>query len=154
MNVKKVKKTKTKRNKTGERQNGTASQKYSKDTSLRQLWLVNYDGDRTGTSMLDLGYYPLIHPSRHVWAYYCVPLSSPSFLCRDPFRHETNVSSLLPPSCAIPPRPVLLHSSRPLVVGHDTEALRSSTRHPINLFPRPPQVACTPHQLFSEHHTP
>ena len=40
-------------------------------TSSRHLWPVN-KGERTSTSPLALGY-PLLGPSRHVWAYYCMP---------------------------------------------------------------------------------
>ena len=39
-------------------------------TSSRHLWLVN-KGERTSTSPLPLGY--LLDPSRHVWAYDCMP---------------------------------------------------------------------------------
>ena len=41
------------------------------DTSSRHLWLINY-GERTSTSLLALGF-TLLGPSRHVWAYYCMP---------------------------------------------------------------------------------
>ena len=47
--------------------------KRPEDTSSRHLWLVNcVYGERTSTSPLALGY-PLLGPSRHVRAYYCMP---------------------------------------------------------------------------------
>ena len=72
--VKKAQRQERSKTKQTQHQRNTTSYlriKRPEDTSSRYLWLVNY-GERTSTSPLALGY-PLLGPSRHVRAYYCIP---------------------------------------------------------------------------------
>ena len=97
------------------------------------LWLINYDR-RTSRSTLSLGH-PLIGPSRHVRVYYCMPKSSPGFLCSDLYCHETFRPLFRRPA----PFPLLPGcSSRPLVgVNTESSEFVQETTHP--LFFRPPR---------------
>ena len=54
---------------------------------MHHLWLIKYD-TRIITNMLGLNNC-VLGPSRHVRAYYRMPLFSPDFLFSDPFGHET-----------------------------------------------------------------
>ena len=78
--------------------------------------------------------------------YYCVPLSSPDFLCSDPFHHVL----FRPLFCRPAPFPLVLGCSRSLV-GVDAEGSEVVQETPHLLFFLPPHTARAPHQ-FSEHH--
>ena len=105
--------------------------------------VVNH-GERTKTSPLALGY-PLLRPSRHVRVYYCTPLSSPGFLCSDPFRHETFRPFFRRPAQF----PLVLDCSRPLVgVDAESSEVVQETPHPVFFLgsprsPRPPPILRT-----------
>ena len=93
---------------------------------MHHLWLIKYD-TRIITNMLRLNNC-VLGPSRHVRAYYRMPLFSPDFLFSDPFGHETFR---------------LLLRCLPLA-GVDTEssAIAQKISHP--LFFLPPHAARAP----------
>ena len=73
----------------------------------------------------------------HSITYYCVPSSSPDFLCSDSFHHEM----FRPLFCRPAPFPLVLGCSRPLVMP---KALRSSRKQPIHSFSWPPTQSAPP----------
>ena len=70
-----------------------------------QIWRA------TSTSTLALDY-PLLGPLRHVRAYYRMSLSSPGFLCSDPFHHG-KCGALRVRASSPPLFVVILRSSQP-----------------------------------------
>ena len=74
-------------------------------------------------------------PFRHVRAYYCMPQSSPGFLCSDPFRHEM----FRPKFHRSVTFPLALGCSRPLA-GVDAESSEVVQETPPStfFFPGPP----------------
>ena len=118
------------------------------DTSSRHLWLINY-GERTSTSPLPLGY-PLLGPSRHVRAYYCMAKSSNSlfiYSSSDPSRHETFRPLFRRPASS----PLVLGCCSRSMVGVDAKSSEVVQETPHPLFFLIPHAARAPHQ-FSEHH--
>ena len=102
----------------------------SEDTSWRHLWLID-DDERTSTNTLALGY-PLIGPSGHVRAYYCMPQSNPGFSAAIHFTMKRSA----PCSAALYHLPsswaAIVHSSA------SSEVVRpGNTRS--SLFPGPPR---------------
>ena len=94
-------------------------------------------------SPLALGY-PLLGPSHHVRAHYCMPYSSPGFLCRDQIRHETFRHLFHRPGSF----PIVLGSgcSRPLVgVDAENPEIVQETLHPLFLLA--PHAARAPRQF-------
>ena len=115
------------------------------DTNSHHLWLINRGKRTSTTNTLALGY-PLLGPSRHVRAYYCMPQSSPGFLCSDQFCHEMSCPLFRRPASS----PLILGCSRPLV-GVDTESSGVVQETPHPLFLLSPHTARAPYH-FSKHH--
>ena len=83
------------------------------------------------TSTLTSGY-PLLDSSRHVRTNYCVPSSSPGFLCSDRFRHET---------C----RPLFRRLTlSPLVPGYSHSLVGVRTESSEVVQETPPHSPCSP----------
>ena len=78
--------------------------------------------------------------------FYCMPQSSPDFLCSHLFRHET----FHPLFRRLAPFPLVLGCIRPLV-GFDTESSEvvRETPHPLSSFPWTPNAARAPYQFKS-----
>ena len=140
-------KTKTKQNKQTSHQRKTTRHP-PEGKKFTPLVANQLHGERTRTSPHALSYLPL-DLSGHVRAYYCMPLSSPGFLCSDQLCHETFRPLFRRPAQF----PLVLSCSRPLVgVDAKSSEVVQETPPPHPFFFLTPHAARAPHQ-FSEHHT-
>ena len=96
---------------------------------------INY-GEGTSPNTLALSY-PVLGPSRHVRAYFCMPYYRPNFLCSDSFCHET----FRPLFCRLAPFPLVLRCSSRRLVGVDTESSEVVQETPHSFFFLVPHVA-------------